>query len=81
MKHSIEIDKLDEIYDSGNIQVYIGFVLGIKMTIVKAKHIVGYISKEDWEKHNYKFKGKKINKIEEGIYCYFREENDRLYLL
>lgn len=81
MKHSIEIDKLDEIYDSGNIQVYIGFVLGIKMTIVRAKQIVGYISKEEWPKHEHKFKGKKINRIEEGIYCYFREENDRLYLV
>lgn len=81
MKHSIEIDKLDEIYDSGNIQVYIGFVYGVKMTIVKAKHIVGYISKEDWVKHGSKFGNKKINKIEEGIYCYFREENNRLYLL
>ena len=81
MKHSIEIEKLDEIYDSGSLQVYLGFVFGVKMIIVKSKLIVGYISREDWDKHGYKFKGKKINKIEEGYYCYFREENDRLYLV
>jgi hypothetical protein len=81
MKHSIDISKLDEIYDSGSIRVLIGFVLGIKMTIVISKLIVGYISRDDWAKHSEKFKGKKVNKIEDGYYCYFREENDRLYLV
>jgi len=81
MRHSVDISSLEEIYNSGTIKVLIGYVFSIKMTIVIGKHIVGYISKEDWEKHGEKFKGKKINKIEEGIYCYFREENDRLYLV
>ena len=81
MRHSVDISSLEEIYNSGTIKVLIGYVFSIKMTIVIGKHIVGYISKEDWEKHGEKFKSKKINKIDEGIYCYFREENDRLYLV
>lgn len=81
MKHFINLDSLTIIYDSGTLIVYEGYFYSIKMVIVKSKYIVGYISKDDWEKHGSKFGNKRINKVEDGFYCYFRLENDRLYIL